>query len=381
MQNPSAAATYGQYSASVMAKKAPRVLLIGLGDLGCRIAQLLAEQQALGELRLAGRSAAAIQWAQLLSLGTSCPVSAVRVDARDPEALSSVLADFEPDLIVQCASLLSPWVFWECGTPPALQLLAGGFALQVSAQLPIITAVMQLCRKLGLGCPVVNCSYPDLTHPILACSSAAPTTGVGNAGMIALRIAQLLQVEAAKPIQVIAHHSQVSAVMTGEMPDVWTPRPWIFVNGQKVSNDVALYSKPGLRTERSLNYLSAVTAIPVIAALLNPELDVKASLPGVFGLPGGYPVIIRQRTVTWDLPGGISIDQAIAFNELAARADGVERIGADGTVFYTEAARHQMAALCPELSEPLHPSDARTRFEILAAFLQECQTRVLQRSV
>jgi hypothetical protein len=349
------------------------VLLIGLGDLGCRIAHLLAEQQPLGELRLAGRGAAAIQWAQLLSLGTSCPVSAVRVDALDPETLSSVLADFEPDLIVQCASLLSPWMFLECSTPPALQLLAGGFALQVSAQLPIITAVMQLSRKLGLSCPVLNCSFPDLTHPVLACSSAAPTTGIGNAAMIAQRMAQVLELETAEPIQVIAHHSQVSGVMTGEIPDISTPRPWIFVNGQKLSNDVVLYSKPGLRAERSLNYLSAVTAIPVVAALLNPDLDVKASLPGVFGLPGGYPVIIRHGTMTWDLPEGISIDQAMAFNELAARADGVERIGTDGTVFYTEAARCQMAALCPELSEPLHPSDTRTRFEILATFLQECQ--------
>ena len=116
----------------------------GLGIWAAESLSLLAEHALAAELRLAGRSGMAVQWAKLLSLGTTCRVSAVRLNAQDPEALSSVLEDFEPDLIVQCASLQSPWVFLECATPPALGLLAAGFALQVSAQLPIITTMMRV---------------------------------------------------------------------------------------------------------------------------------------------------------------------------------------------------------------------------------------------
>ena len=193
--------------------------------------------------------------------------------------------------------------------------------------------------------------------------------------MIARRLAQTLQLGSAEPIQVLGHHAQVSCVIAGEVPDSSLPRPWVFVNGRELSKDDVLYSQPGLRSERSLNYLSAVTAIPVIAALLNPDLNVKASLPGVFGLPGGYPVIIREGIVTWDLPGGVTVKDAVAFNQLAARADGIECIGIDGTVFYTKAARSQMAALCPELAEPLRPSDIVARFDILTRFFKERQPR------
>ena len=98
-----------------------RVVILGLGDLGTRLAQTVAERGLATDLKLVSRSEVAAQWAQLLSLGTDCRVSSERTDGLDAAGMTNVLASFEPDLIIQCASLLSP------------------FALQIAAQLPIST--------------------------------------------------------------------------------------------------------------------------------------------------------------------------------------------------------------------------------------------------
>ena len=116
-----------------MKNKRGRLLVFGLGDLGSRIAQMVAESGIARKLKLASRGEAALQWAQLLSMGTDCDVSAETVDGLDFAAVSRVLANFEPDLILQCASLLSPWALRESGTQRAADLISGGFALQVAA--------------------------------------------------------------------------------------------------------------------------------------------------------------------------------------------------------------------------------------------------------
>ncbi len=350
-----------------------RVLLLGLGDLGCRIAQLLVGRGTTLQLRLGGRAERTSEWAQLLSLGAPCVVTAAAGARQAAVALTAEFESFEPDLIVQCGSLLSPWAFHECASPPARQLLAAGFGLQVSSQLPIIRAVMQTCRKLGLNRPVLNCSLPDLTHCMLARAGLAPTAGIGNAAMIGLRVARAVGSRASRRIQVIAHHSQVARVMSGEAPTGKSLRPWVFVGGEPVLRDEILYAKPGLRPGPALNYLSAVTAVPVIEALVDADSELETNLPGVNGLPGGYPITLRAGKLAVDLPAGIDLASAVQFNESAARADGVDHIGADGTVHYTREARQRMAPWCPELAEPLHPNDADKRFELLRAFLSDCQ--------
>jgi dTDP-4-dehydrorhamnose reductase len=68
-----------------------RVVILGLGDLGTRLAQTVAEQ----------------------GLATDCRVSSERTDGLDVAGMTNVLASFDPDLIMQCARLLSPFALLE----------------------------------------------------------------------------------------------------------------------------------------------------------------------------------------------------------------------------------------------------------------------------
>ena len=65
------------------------------------------------------------------------------------------------------------------------------------------------------------------------------------------------------------------------------------------------------------------------------------------------------------LPGGLTPEEAVRFNQLAAKGEGIERIAEDGTVYYTDQARQSVSEFFPELAKPLHPQDVEKRFHIL----------------
>jgi hypothetical protein len=97
-----------------------------LGELGIRFAPTVAERGLATDLKL------------------------VRTDGLDVVGMRNVLVIFEPDGIMQCASLLSPFVL-ESGAPAAVGIMNAGFALEIAAQRPIIATLMR--AHANLGCP------------------------------------------------------------------------------------------------------------------------------------------------------------------------------------------------------------------------------------
>src|SRR5260370_27779774 len=140
----------------MMKNKKRRVLLLGLGDLGSRIAQIVAERGLANALKLASRGASAGDLAQRLRRTTGCEVSGEKVDGLDLAGLTRLMADFEPDLIIQSASLLAPCALPECGTPSARGIVAGGLARQVSSQLTVVMTAMRAPKASGRSCQDIN---------------------------------------------------------------------------------------------------------------------------------------------------------------------------------------------------------------------------------
>ena len=351
---------------------ARRVLIFGLGDLGSRISQAIAERALATDVKLVSRGHAASQWARMLTLGTSCRVTSEKLDARELEAVTRVLAAFQPDLVIQCASLLSPWALLETGSPAALRILQAGFALQISAQLPIILTVMRACKSLTMSCPIINCSFPDLTHPILSRMGFAPTSGVGNVAMVARYIEDVRRDLNPGRLRVIAHHAQVAPFLTGKLPTKNLVLPIVEQNGELLG-EAALTFASELTSGRHFNYLTAATAVPLITALLDDTVSLHTHAPGILGLPGGYPISIRNKKIDLDLPPAISQEQAIAFNNTCARADGVERIESDGNLVYTGVAIKTAKPICAELAAPLSPANLDSRLAVLLSFYNDCQ--------
>lgn len=343
---------------------AARVLILGMGDLGAQIARIVVENRFSSNCMLAGSSSAAKQWAQLLHIVTGESVEGRQVDALDVDALRKLLAEFQPDLIIQCASLLSPFALAKSESGAAKAVLQGGFALQVSAQLPVIRNVMLAHKSLGLNCPVVNCSYPDLTHPMLAAEGLSPTCGIGNVAILAMRFQRLIEGAKSAKLRVISHHAQLIRSLLGE-----GPAPMVFLGDRQIPKEELLL-KTGLQSGATLNYLAAATIQPILIGLLRREAIVETHAPGVEGLPGGYPVRIEEGEIRLDLPGGVSRERAIEFNVESAKLEGIERVDESGTLFYTRHAQEAVARWCPELAEPLALGDVSKRFELLQQALR-----------
>jgi hypothetical protein len=234
------------------------------------------------------------------------------------EALKKLLADFEPDLIVQCATLMSPFKLPKVGTPTALAVLKGGFALQIAAQLPVIRAVMQARKAVGLNCPVINCSYPDVTNPLLAAEGLAPTMGIGNVAIMAMRFKQLIAGATDATPRVVGHHAQLGPSLAGD-----APVPLVYLNGRKLDEQELLF-KTGLQPGSTLNYLAAATVRPLLHGLLDKDSVTDTHAPGVFGLQGGYPVQFVGGEMRLNLPDSLSKEEAVGFNVRSAVREGIE---------------------------------------------------------
>ena len=349
-----------------------RVLLVGLGDLGRRLAGHLAGLGEVGELVLAGRSEGeGPPFAALLAACGTARVRFVPLDAGDEGAVVRLLRRERPDLVVQSAALLSPWLLPGRGDPAAAALFDAGFALQLPAQILLVRTLMRAVAAAGLTAPVVNCSYPDLTHPVLACEGLAPLVGIGNAGMIGARVRAALRSagRAVDPVRVVAHHAHVTPVVLSRPPAEPEMRPWVFLGEAGELADDLAYAEPPLRSERGLNGLPAASGLPLLRSLLGGP-PVRTSAPGPAGLPGGYPVRVAEGRVELDLPPGLALAEAVAFQWRCARFDGVESLAEDGTVFFTAQAQAAVAALDPALAEPLPPAGTADRLRRLLRLIE-----------
>ena len=347
-----------------------RILLIGPGDLGQRLAAGLASFPEVGELVLAGRDPG---WggplAALIEACGTCRVRFHELDVHRRGDLERLLRRERPDLLVQCAAEFSPWWLGERPEPLAAALGRAGFALQLPVQLPLVMAVMQGVRTAGLGAPVVNASYPDVTHPILAARGLAPTVGIGNAGMIEARVRAALrhrpEIDGAEPIRVAAHHAHVTPVVQARPPAPPATRPRVYLGEEGRRDDALAFAGPPLPSERRLNALSAAAGLPLLRALLAGGPALRTSAPGPAGLPGGWPVRVEAGRIELDLPTGAGRDELEAFQWESARQDGVERVEADGTVVFTAEARAELRPWAGELAEPLALEEVEERRDFL----------------
>jgi len=355
------------------------VLIIGAGDAGLKMAAGLVQSGRLGRLTLAdlghGRGPAAA--GLLASLG-ECPVDFVELDGTRQGDVEDLLRRVGPDLLVQSASLVGPWSTIGREDPAAQALAAAGLAIQLPAQLPVLTSVMRAVRAVDFSGPVANLSLPDITHPVLRGRGLAPTIGLGNVSMQLLRVRAALRAKAVEEaaetqapprlplIRLVGHHKQVYGVMTAAPPEDPEARVQVYLGEEGTRADDLAYLGYPLAPSIDYNVVTAASALPVLLALLPGAEPLRYSAPAPRGLPGGYPVRIADGEVGLDLPPGAELDEIVAFHRRIGRGDGVEEIAEDGTVTFTEAAKAAVAGLDPALAEPLSPDQVATRFQLLA---------------
>jgi hypothetical protein len=130
-------------------------------------------------------------------------------------------------------------------------------------------------------------------------------------------------------VRVVAHHGHLGAWLKGRTTQS-QPRVWI--KGKEIKS---ARLRPNLGPiGEELNSVTSSTATRIVMSLLLGE-PLHTSVPGVAGLPGGYPFILKRRKFVLHLPPGLTAAEAITHNKTGERLDGLD-LGA-GVKFISKA--------------------------------------------
>ncbi|MER5635283.1 hypothetical protein [Streptomyces nitrosporeus] len=330
----------------------PLIMLLGMGDLSARVLTMLLGDPSTNRVVLAGRDTEAIRRRGNLALFTAAnlglhgTVDTVHVDLCDVDATAETLARVRPDIIFMGGSLQSWRVITTLPRDVFEELDEAQFGPWLPMHLSLNHLLMQAVRNSGTGAEVVNAAFPDAVGPVLGKVGLAPTIGVGNVA----NIVPALTLGAAHLLD--AHPSDIELRLTAQHYfSHYVPRFGdagkgayhlaVTVRGRPAELDHhALFAQLDDRLKRiggiDGQLLTASSAVRVLRGMAT-DSRVLAHAPAPGGLPGGYPVRVHRGGGTLDLPPGLEREEAVRLNEECQRADGIDRIDDEGTVYFAEA--------------------------------------------
>jgi hypothetical protein len=166
--------------------EAKRILLIGAGHLGMRVIESLLRSPGPHCYVIAGRDGERTRRTVNMfrqygsAFGESVHLEPATLDVSNIDATASTIAELAPDIIFSSVTLQS---WWAVGTLPdelAEPLAPACVGPWLPMHLTLVYELMQAVRAAGCQALVVNASYPDVTHPLLATAGLAPHIGIGN---------------------------------------------------------------------------------------------------------------------------------------------------------------------------------------------------------
>ncbi|MFI2713819.1 potassium transporter TrkA [Micromonospora sp. NPDC018662] len=280
------------------------------------------------------------------------------------------MARLRPDVLVCAASAQSPYERTHAPSAWTELVTAAGFGVTLALQAELVS---RLAAALAAGAPdasLVNAAFPDAVNPLLAAAGRPVLCGIGNVATLAACLDAALGGPGPRRLAVLGHHAHLAAPDPAAADDTAEVRAWL--DGREVPNVTPLLAGYRALPRPELNALAGHAGAAVVAALAAGMDEVVANLPGPLGLPGGYPVRLRDGRAELRLPAGVDVAHASAWNTAAGRRDGVEVD--DGHVRYPERARAALAAYRPDLAGGWHAGELPEVFARFTALRDHLRT-------
>ena len=332
-----------------------KVLLAGLGALGGWVLEFLARTPGITDITVLDINRKSVEPKVFCTISgaalmNSYPkISFIEHDISDVNKTAEILADAEPDVIINTTCLQSWWVIQELPEDVFKELEGAGYGPWLPMHLTLTYKFMQAVEKAGMlgTVSVVSSPFPDAVNPVLAKVGLAPTVGIGNIHELVPGIRFLVSKKLEVPMRsvkvyLVGHHCLVTLpLLWGTVGDI----PYylkILVDDKDVTKQFNT-DELILRTIESWppgagdNPLVASSLVRIALAILNDTGEFTHAI-GPLGLPGGYPARLSAKGVKITLPSELSLDDAVKINEEAQKFDGIEAIEDDGTVVFTEKA-------------------------------------------
>jgi hypothetical protein len=286
----------------------------------------------------------------------------VELDSRSVETLKAPLQALRPKVVVQSASMQSPWRVDNGASEWSNLVAKAGFGITIAFHALLAFRTATAIKELGLPCHFVNTCYPDGVNQLLTAAGVPLTTGVGNIGIFSAVVSGRLPFAQRKDLRVLGHHRHiVEWRKPGTQREGAPVRAWIgddeIPNVDDMTRDIQL-------PYRDLNLISAASSVPVLLALAG-EGKRRGHVPGPNGRSGGYPVQVDANGVTLDLPKGMTEAEAILWNKQFEEKDGVSVEG--GRIVYSELARKLLQPYGTEIADGFAAADVEAAAERLNA--------------
>lgn len=303
------------------------VLITGTGMFAGRIAlDIAATAKEPVSVAIAGRNLDRLQWletagnARAAMFGTAAKFKAHRVDLMKKGASEAILSKVQPRIVVQAASIQTSSVISDKGSRWTELVKEGGLSATAVFQALISSRMAAAIGKLQPGTALINCSFPDVVNGLIAAMGHDVLCGTGNVAILS----NVFRGAPSRPdglLRVLAHYQCLSP-WRQPAADRSGPAPRVFADDVEIADPFTIFRDCKLTPEPAIE-ISGASGVTLILALAAGNAW-AGHVPGPHGLPGGYPVKVSENgSMSLDLPGSVSIDEAIAWNDAFERECGL----------------------------------------------------------
>ena len=328
------------------------ILICGTGSFAARILfDLAVTAPQPVHVTLMGRNTARAAWlrtaaqARAAMFGRRVTVQVVPLDIErdDPRP---ALSRLRPKVVLQAASAQAGGVIAGPANRWSRMVAKAGLSLTAVFQARLSILMARGVADASADSHFINACYPDVANGVIAAVGLPITCGIGNIAILANAFAGLVG-DDARDMRVVAQYRTIAPYRlppekrAGVAPP---PRVWF---GATELTDVAQRFEAVQLTPEPVIDISGAAAVPLLQAMAG-GWEWRGHVPGLRGLPGGYPVRFDGRALLLDLPSGLSEAEAIAWNGAFEERSGL--VIEDGRARYTGVVEEVLREAAPELA-------------------------------
>jgi hypothetical protein len=345
------------------------ILICGTGAFAerilCDIAASAAEPLTIV---VAGRNIERLDWlktaanARAVVFGRPVSVESQQVDFRSEDATARCLSALQPRVVVQSASAQPSSVIGVSEDAWSRLVAQTSFSVTALFQAYLSIRVARAVKAHAPQAHFVNCCYPDVANSILKALELPVSCGLGNIAILA-SVFSAHSRGRTLPVRVLAHYQTVTPWRQPcEHRKGRPPRVWLGDN--EIADVFATFADVRL-TRAPVIEISGAANVPMLLAMAAGK-SWSGHAPGPGGLPGGYPVALKNGVVDLDLPKGLSRTEAIAWNAEFERTDGLY-VSDDKRLEFTGNLHDRLSELSPSLATGFAIADFDVAHDELAA--------------
>jgi hypothetical protein len=353
------------------------LLLFGSGGFAARIAfDIAATATSPIRVVIAGRNAVRRDWLRVAANARAANFSrpaffrAHAIDLLIPGAADEAIAAYRPKVVVQAASTQTSSVISGQKDAWGQLVTEGGLGITAVFNALFSSRVARSVKQAGSDADFVNCGFPDVVNSILAALDLPITCGFGNVAILATAFAGEQGIRRPGRLKVLAHYETIGAWRRPAAERTGMPAARVWIDDAEVADIYATFPAVKLTPEPVID-ISGATGVPLILAMI-ADTQWQGHAPGPNGLPGGYPVVLREGILDLDLPSPIGRAEAIAWNARFEAEDGLA-VDTAGHARYSGRLYEKLRAVSPSLAEGFAVRDIEAvhkEMEALRAVLQ-----------